>query len=39
MMVGEGPAIKRNMYLARAFAEDGDDMLLVIVEVTVNSTL
>jgi hypothetical protein len=36
--VGGSSAIKGDVYLARAFAKNGDYVLLVIAEVMINST-
>jgi hypothetical protein len=37
MVVWGGSAIKGNVQFARAFAKDGDNMLLMLVELLVNS--
>jgi hypothetical protein len=37
MMIGRSLAIKRDMYLARVFAKDGDDVLIVFVVIIGNS--
>jgi hypothetical protein len=36
-MIGKDPAIKKNVYLAKAFAKDDDNMSIIFVVIIENS--